>query len=53
MSYYLRLPLVLGIMKIRMDFDPYDVFSSSDVPKMVDQENSCNSLVMVDLLYLA
>jgi hypothetical protein len=38
-SYYLRLPLVLDIMKICMDFGPYDAFSSSTVPKMVDQEN--------------
>jgi hypothetical protein len=46
MSYYLRLPLVLDIMKICMDFDPYDAFSSSDVPEMVDQQNSWNSLVI-------
>jgi hypothetical protein len=25
-SYYLRLPLVLDIMKICTDFGPYDVF---------------------------
>jgi hypothetical protein len=39
-SYYLRLPLVLVIMKICMDFHPYDAFLSSDVPEMVDQQNS-------------
>jgi hypothetical protein len=32
-SYYMRLPLLLGIMKICMDFGPYDAFPSSDVPK--------------------
>jgi hypothetical protein len=54
MSYYLRLPLVLDIMKICMDFDPYDAFSSSDVPKIVDQQNSWNLLVIgIYLLYLA
>jgi hypothetical protein len=53
-SYYLRLPLVLDIMKICMDFSPYDGFLSSDVPKMVDQQNSWNSLVIgTYLLYLA
>jgi hypothetical protein len=36
-SYYLRLPLVLDIMKICMDFGSYDAFLSSDVPEMVDQ----------------
>jgi hypothetical protein len=36
MSYYLRLPLVLDIMKIGMDFGPYDAFPSSDIPEMVD-----------------
>jgi hypothetical protein len=35
-SYYLRLPMVLDIMKICMDFGPYDAFLSSDVPEMVD-----------------
>jgi hypothetical protein len=44
-SYYRRLPLVLDIMKICMDFGSYDAFPSSDVPKMVDQQNSWNSLV--------
>jgi hypothetical protein len=54
MSYYLRLPLVLDIMKICMDFGPYDAYPSSDVPEMVDQQNSCNSLVIgTYLLYLA
>jgi hypothetical protein len=53
-SYYLRLLLVLDIMKICMDFGTYDVFSSSDVPEMVDQQNSWNSLVIgTYLLYLA
>jgi hypothetical protein len=37
-----------------MDFGPYDVFLSSDVPEMVDQQNSWNSLVISTyLLYLA
>jgi hypothetical protein len=54
MSYYLRLPLVLDIMKICMDFGPYDDFPSSDVPEMVDQQNLWNSLVIgTYLLYLA
>jgi hypothetical protein len=36
-----------------MDFDTYDVFSSSDIPEMVGQQNSWNSLVIItDLLYL-
>jgi hypothetical protein len=52
-SYYLRLPLVLNIMEICMDFGPYDSFSSFDVPKMGDQQNSWNSLVIgTYLLYL-
>jgi hypothetical protein len=51
-SYYLRLPLVLDIMKICMDFGPCDVFPSSD--EMVDQQNSWNSLIIgTYLLYLA
>jgi hypothetical protein len=29
-----------------MDFGPYDAFLSSDVPEMVDQQNSWNSLVI-------
>jgi hypothetical protein len=40
-------------MKIRMDFGPYGAFPSSDVPEMVDQQNSWNSLVIsIYLLYL-
>jgi hypothetical protein len=36
-----------------MDFAPFDAFLSSDVPKIVDQQNSCNSLVInTYLLYL-
>jgi hypothetical protein len=36
-----------------MDFGLYGTFSSSDVPKMVDQQNSWNSLVIgTYLLYL-
>jgi hypothetical protein len=53
MSYCRRLPLVLDIMKICMDFRPYDAFLSSDVPKMVNQQNSWNLLVIrTYLLYL-
>jgi hypothetical protein len=34
-------------------FDPYGAFPSSDVPEMVDQQNSWNSLVIsIYLLYL-
>jgi hypothetical protein len=52
-SYYLWLCLILDILKICMYFCPYDVFPSSDVPKMVDQQNSWNSLVISTyLLYL-
>jgi hypothetical protein len=29
-----------------MDFGPYGAFPSSDVPKMVDQQNAWNSLVI-------
>jgi hypothetical protein len=37
-----------------MDFGPYDAFLSSDVPEMVNQQNSWNSLVTSTyLLYLA
>jgi hypothetical protein len=32
--------MFLDVMKICMDFDPYDAFASSDDPKMVDQQNS-------------
>jgi hypothetical protein len=36
-----------------LDFGPYDAFSSSDVPEMIDQQNSWNSLVIdTYLLYL-
>jgi hypothetical protein len=53
-SYYLRLALVLDIVKICMDFGLYDAFPSSDVPEMVDQQNSWNSLVIdTYLLYHA
>jgi hypothetical protein len=53
-SYYLRLPLVLDIMKICVDFGPGDAFLSSDVLEMVDQQNSWNSLVIGTYhLYLA
>jgi hypothetical protein len=46
-------PLVLDIIKICMDFGPYIAFLSSDVPVMVDQQNSWNSLVISTyLLYL-
>jgi hypothetical protein len=36
----------LDILKICMDFGPYDALPSSCVPEMVDQENSWNSLVI-------
>jgi hypothetical protein len=53
MSYYPRLPLVLDIMKVCMDFGPSDAFLSSDVSEMVDQQNSWNLLVIgTYLLYL-
>jgi hypothetical protein len=43
----------LDIMKIYMDFGTYGAFSTSDVPVMVDQQNSCNSIVISTyLLYL-
>jgi hypothetical protein len=52
-SYSLWLCLILDILKICMDFGSYDAFPSSDVPKMVDQQNSWNSLVIgTYLLYL-
>jgi hypothetical protein len=52
-SYCRWLPLVLDIMKICMDFCPYDAFPSFDIPKMVNQKNSWNSLVISTyLLYL-
>jgi hypothetical protein len=38
---------------ICMDFGPYDAFPSSDVPEMVCQQNSWNSLTIgTYLLYL-
>jgi hypothetical protein len=41
-------------MKTCMNFRTYDAFPSSDVPKMVDKQNSWNSLVIgTYLLYLA
>jgi hypothetical protein len=53
MSYCLSLCLILDIMKICMDFGPYGAFPSSDIPEMVDQQNSWNSLVISTyLLYL-
>jgi hypothetical protein len=52
-SYSLWLCLILDILKIYIDFGPYDAFPSSDVQKMVDQQNSWNSLVISTyLLYL-
>jgi hypothetical protein len=52
-SYCWWLPPVLDIMKICMDFDPYDAFPSSNVPEMVNQQNSWNSLaISTYLLYL-
>jgi hypothetical protein len=53
MSYYLWLCLIFDIMKICMDFGPYGAFLSFDVPEMVYQQNSGNSLVIgTYLLYL-
>jgi hypothetical protein len=53
MSYCPWTPLVLDIMKICTDYGPYGAFPSSDVPIMVDQQNSWNSLVISTyLLYL-
>jgi hypothetical protein len=53
MSYCLWLCLILDIMKICMDFGPYRAFPSFDVPKMVDQQNMWNWLVIgTYLLYL-
>jgi hypothetical protein len=41
-------------LKICIYFGPYVAFPSSDVPEMVDQQNSWNSLVISTyLLYLA
>jgi hypothetical protein len=51
-SYFLWL-LILNIRKICMDFVPYCAFLSSNVPEMVDQQNSWNSLaISTYLLYL-
>jgi hypothetical protein len=45
--------LILDIMKICMDFGPYDAFPSPDVPEMVNQQNWWNLLVVSTyLLYL-
>jgi hypothetical protein len=45
--------LIFDIMKICMNFGPYDAFPSSDVPEKVNQQNSWNSLVISTyLLYL-
>jgi hypothetical protein len=53
MSYCLWQCLILDIMKICTDFSAYDTFPSSDVPEMVNQQNSWNSLVVSTyLLYL-
>jgi hypothetical protein len=52
-SYYLWLCLMLDILKICMDFGPYDAFLSFDVPEMINQQNLWNSLVISTyLLYL-
>jgi hypothetical protein len=52
-SYCSWTPMILDIIKICMDFGPYGVFLSSNVPVMVDQQNSWNSLVISTyLLYL-
>jgi hypothetical protein len=45
-SYSPWLCLILDTLKICMDFGPYDAFPSSDLPEMVDQQNSWNSLVI-------
>jgi hypothetical protein len=43
----------LDVLKRCMDFSPYYAFPSSNVPEMVDQQNSWNSLVIrTYLLYL-
>jgi hypothetical protein len=53
LSYCLWICLNLDIMKRCMDFGPYYAFPSSDVPKMVNQQNLWNSLVISNyLLYL-
>jgi hypothetical protein len=54
LCHYLWLCLILDILKICMDFGPYDTFPSSDVPETVDQQNFWNTLVISTyLLYLA
>jgi hypothetical protein len=45
-SYCPWTPWVLDIIKMCMDFGSYGAFPSSDVPGMVDQQNSWNSLVI-------
>jgi hypothetical protein len=51
--YSLWLCLILDILKICMDFGPYDAFPSSHVPEMVDQQDSWNPLVISTyLLYV-
>jgi hypothetical protein len=51
--FSLWLCLILNILKICIDFGPYDAFASSDVPEMVDQQNLSNSRVISTyLLYL-
>jgi hypothetical protein len=53
MSYYPWIRLVLDIIKICMNFDPYVTFLSFDVPIIVDRQDSWNSLVISTyLLYL-
>jgi hypothetical protein len=53
MSYCVWLCLIEDIMRICMDFGSYDAFRSSDVPEMVNQQNSWHSLVISTyLLYL-
>jgi hypothetical protein len=51
--HYPLTPPILDIIKICMDVGPYGAFPSSDVPEMVDQQNSWNSLVISTyVLYL-
>jgi hypothetical protein len=45
-SYCLWQCLILDVMKISMDFSPYDAFPSSDIPEMVNIQNSWNLLVI-------
>jgi hypothetical protein len=53
MPYCLRTPLVLDIIKICMHFGPYGDFPSSNVPIVVDQQNTWNLLVIsTNLIYL-